>query len=80
MLQNAYFLAKIGADTAENEPAKNLHNFRKMQSPPPLRGQPAQPAYRPGHEARRRRHEHRDVRLHARRLREVRELREGRGG
>ena len=30
MLSNAYFLAKIGADTAENEPAKNLLNFLKI--------------------------------------------------
>ena len=27
MLSNAYFLAKFGFDTAENEPAKNLQNF-----------------------------------------------------
>ena len=31
MLTNAYFLAKFRFDTAENEPAKNLQNFRKMQ-------------------------------------------------
>ena len=30
MLSNAYFLAKFRIDTAENEPAKNLQNFRKM--------------------------------------------------
>ncbi len=30
MLSNAYFLAKVRCDTAENEPAKNLQNFRKM--------------------------------------------------
>ena len=30
MLSNAYFLAKVRFDTAENEPAKNLQNFRKM--------------------------------------------------
>ena len=30
MLSNAYFLAKFLFDTAENEPAKNLQNFRKM--------------------------------------------------
>ena len=30
MLSNAYFLAKFRFDTAENEPAKNLQNFRKM--------------------------------------------------
>ena len=30
MLSNAYFLAKFRFDTAENEPAKNLENFRKM--------------------------------------------------
>jgi len=29
MLQNAYFLAKFGYDTAENEPAKNLQ--KKLQ-------------------------------------------------
>ena len=28
MLSNAYFLAKFRFDTAENEPAKNLQNFR----------------------------------------------------
>ena len=30
MLSNAYFLAKFRFDTAENEPAKNLQNFREM--------------------------------------------------
>ena len=30
MLSNAYCLAKFRFDTAENEPAKNLQNFRKM--------------------------------------------------
>ena len=30
MLSNAYFLAKFRFDTAENEPANNLQNFRKM--------------------------------------------------
>ena len=30
MLSNTYFLAKFRFDTAENEPAKNLQNFRKM--------------------------------------------------
>ena len=30
MLSNAYLLAKFRFDTAENEPAKNLQNFRKM--------------------------------------------------
>ena len=30
MLSNAYFLAKFRFDTAENEPAKKLQNFRKM--------------------------------------------------
>ena len=29
MLSNAYFLAKIRFDTAENEPAQNLQNFAK---------------------------------------------------
>ena len=29
MLSNAYLLAKFRFDTAENEPAKNLQNFRK---------------------------------------------------
>ena len=29
MLSNAYFLAKVRFDRAENEPAKNLQNFRK---------------------------------------------------
>ena len=30
MLSNAYFLAKFRFDTAENEPVKNLQNFREM--------------------------------------------------
>ena len=30
MLSNAYFVAKFRFDTAENEPAKNLQNIRKM--------------------------------------------------
>ena len=30
MLSNAYFLAKIRFDTAENEPAKNLQKFAKF--------------------------------------------------
>ena len=30
MLSIAYFVAKFRFDTAENEPAKNLQNFRKM--------------------------------------------------
>ena len=30
MLSNAYFLAKIRFDTAENEPAKNLKIFEKF--------------------------------------------------
>ena len=30
MLQNAYFLTKIGFDTAENEPAKNVQIFVKF--------------------------------------------------
>ena len=30
MLPNTYFLAKCRFDTVENEPAKNLQNFRKM--------------------------------------------------
>ena len=29
-MSNAYFLANFRFDTAENEPAKNLQNFRKM--------------------------------------------------
>ena len=33
MLSNAYFVAKFRFDTAENEPAKNLQNFRKMHFP-----------------------------------------------
>ena len=32
MLSNAYFPAKFRFDTAENEPAKNLQNFRKMHN------------------------------------------------
>ena len=38
MLSNAYFLAKIRFDTAENEPAKNLQNFRKMHFRKPPKG------------------------------------------
>ena len=30
MLSNAYFVAKIHSDTAENEPAKNLQNLQKI--------------------------------------------------
>ena len=30
MLSNAYFLAKVRFDTAENEPAKNLQNLEKI--------------------------------------------------
>ena len=30
MLSNAYFLAKIRFDTAENEPAKNLQKFARI--------------------------------------------------
>ena len=30
MLSNAYFLENFRFDTAENEPATNLQNFRKM--------------------------------------------------
>ena len=37
MPSNAYFLAKFRFDTAENEPAKNLQNFRKMHLPAALR-------------------------------------------
>ena len=41
MLSNAYFLAKVRFDTAENEPAKNLQkkieNFEKFANPNPLR-------------------------------------------
>ena len=39
MLSNAYFLAKFGFDTAENEPAKNLQNcgkFANFADPNPL--------------------------------------------
>ena len=32
MLQNAYFLAKVGFDTAGNEPAKNLQIFANLQN------------------------------------------------
>ena len=32
MLSNAYFLAKIHFDTAENEPAENFQNFAKSKS------------------------------------------------
>ena len=32
MLSNAYFLAKIRFDTAENEPAKNFQHFAKKMA------------------------------------------------
>ena len=35
MLSNAYFLAKIRFDTAENEPAKNLQKFANFADPNP---------------------------------------------
>ena len=38
MQSNAYFLAKFRFDTAENEPAKNLQNFRPKLSSPLPRG------------------------------------------
>ena len=50
MLSNAYFLAKIGFDTAENEPAKNLQNFANFPNFPISgeqdRGAPRAPARR----------------------------------
>ena len=46
MLSNAYFVAKFRFDTAENEPAKNLRNFRKMHFSKWLKG-PAHRAPRP---------------------------------
>ena len=33
MLSNAYFLAKVRFDTAENEPARNLQNFANFANP-----------------------------------------------
>ena len=36
MLQNEYLLAKIGFDTAENEPAKKLQNYIKIKELPIL--------------------------------------------
>ena len=50
MLPNAYFVAKFRFDTAENEPAKNLQNFRKMH----FRPRPAAPAAGRGRRAARR--------------------------
>ena len=38
MLQNAYFLANIAFDRAENEPAKNCKNLRNLPILLPLRG------------------------------------------
>ena len=43
MLSNAYFLAKFRFDTAENEPAKNLQNFRKMHLSKKAARGPGQP-------------------------------------
>ena len=42
MLQNAYFVAKIGADTAENEQhfAENLPKINNYPTGPPSRGRP----------------------------------------
>ena len=37
MLSNAYFRAKFGFDTAENEPAKNLQIFANLISNPEKR-------------------------------------------
>ena len=51
MLSNAYFLAKFRFDTAENEPAKNLQNFRKC----PENAHPTGPAQRPPSQDARRR-------------------------
>ena len=36
MLSNAYFLAKLRFDTAENEPAKKLQRFANFADPNPL--------------------------------------------
>ena len=36
MLSNAYFIAKFGFDTAENEPAKNLQKLKILQILPIL--------------------------------------------
>ena len=35
MLSNAYFLAKVRFDTAENEPAKNLQKIANFSNPDP---------------------------------------------
>ena len=54
MLQNAYFLAKFGFGTAENEPAKHLqtlgnfaNQFRPLQARDPAADRPAGDALRP---------------------------------
>ena len=54
MLQNAYFLAKFGFGTAENEPAKHLqtlgnfaNHFRPLQARDPAADGPAGDALRP---------------------------------
>ena len=46
MLQNAYFLAKIGADTAENEQhfAEILPTGRRVADRCPPKGAPGRPA------------------------------------
>ena len=44
MLENAHLLAKIGVDTAENEPAKNLQNGYKQLQNLPFRSTPSTPA------------------------------------
>ena len=57
MLQNAYFLAKSGFDTAENEPSKvcpiepsrSIRLAKSREEVPAPRGDPA--ADRPGHRA-----------------------------
>ena len=49
MLQNAYFLAKIGADTAENERnfAKNLPKSGNYPTGPPGAPRPREPRPKP---------------------------------
>ena len=41
MLSNAYFLAKFGFDTAENEPANNFAEFANFANPNPEVGRDA---------------------------------------
>ena len=69
MLSNAYFLAKFRFDTAENEPAKNLHNFANF--PPGVRPEGLGEVQAPEHRVLREPDRHRGHRHGVRRERHV---------